>query len=131
MSTYVLGAGIPALVAKEIGKVADVTFNFATTPYNSGDIIQLPVPLNALVSDVLYQVLVANTDGGARTIGIGDIANSATHWATAASLTTAGNMTASGQSAELYAANPDAIQITFNESVSSGTLRVVAYAKLI
>jgi hypothetical protein len=144
-----MGSGVPGLVAKEYGKLADYTFNFANIAAGtsllgandasqntvmtsaSGDTYKFPVPLNAEVQ-VYYQVVTANTDGGgARTVSIGDSANSSTYWVSALDMTTAGNLTKSSGGPYLYAAAADNVIVLNNEALSSGSLRVVVYAKII
>jgi hypothetical protein len=144
----ILGVGIPSLRAKETGKIIDTTINFTKTPYSAGDVLEIAIPVNTEVTDVYYSVTAACTDGGARTLGIGDTATGATKWATAVDMTTAavgvagpepfaGNdnptvypLTKSATAAALYAA-ADVLKLTLNHNMTTGAIRIVAYGKII
>lgn len=141
MTTVILGVGIPSARKKETGKIIDAVINFANTPQSAGDVLEIAIPANTSVDSVYYSVNAACTDGSTRTLGIGD-SGSATKWASAVDMTSAATgivtagqptvypLTASTTATTLYAA-ANILALTLNQNMASGSIRIVAYGKII
>ena len=148
MAIKILGVGTPAARKKELGKILDVVIDFSKTPQSAADVLEIAIPVNTEVSAVYYSVNAACTDGGARTLGIGDTATGATKWGNAVDMTTAATgvagpepyagsdnptvypLTKSGAAATLYVA-ADILALTLNHNMATGAIRVVAYGNII
>ena len=122
MSDKIVGVGIPAIKNKELGKIFDETFNFATNPVGAGDTFSCLLPINSELSEVYYQIGTASTDASADFSA--GITGSLTAYASAVSLTPAGPPT-------LITGATTYLVITFPYALTTGSLRVVVYGRLI
>lgn len=129
MANYDLGYGLPFAKNKEVGKLFDATIDFSDTSYLSSDTLDFNFVANTYVTDVYYQVVTASTDSSTRTVDIGDT-GSATQWVSNLDMKTAGSLTRSSGSAELYT-SADVVKITLDHNLTTGKLRVVAYGQAI
>jgi hypothetical protein len=129
MSDKIVGVGIPAIKNKELGKIFDETFNFATNPVGAGDTFSCLLPINSELSEVYYQIGTASTDASADFSA--GITGSLTAYASAVSLTPAGVLVKCSGPPTLITGATTYLVITFPYALTTGSLRVVVYGRLI
>ena len=125
----IVGTGILGLASKEQGKIFDYTRSFVTSPCGAGDTDSWLIPINTELSEVYYQIETASTDASAD-FSLG-FTGSLTTYASAVSLTPAGVLVKCSNTPTLITVATDYLVITFPYALTTGSLRVVAYGRLI
>ena len=129
MANTVIGTGILGLASKEQGKLFDYTAVFSTTAVGAGDTYSWLLPINTELSEVYYQIETASTDASAD-FSFG-YTGALTAYASAVSLTPAGVLVKCSGPPTLITTAVVYLVITFPYALTTGSLRVVAYGRLI